>query len=394
MAMDLYNGKHYAQAADAFERIIAKKCTPTFAYYAALSNQSAHRTARARQLFEYVSKSFPSSVEGGYSRQMLATMGGAAPSGTTSGSASGASPDELPESVRAMIPANLQGMLNTPEGRRAIADAMKQNSSEISAIKDAEKSGKINGRTTIAMSTGSGVTADRGTGTSDEHPFTAADVARLGSHGIDQSRYPNCWFECSMAALADLPRGQRLIASMIKKRKDAYVVRFPQDGQEYVITLQDLADAGISDKALWASLIQCAQTRKFPGQNGAAIEAGLSTICGAKAEVLEDLHNIDDGQLSHFIGGAVTSANPIVCGSMPDGYMPRPALAVTSHAYTIIGFDPSKNMVTIRNPWGRNPNFNTGNLTKSDFEMLNDGVFKMSLKLFKLYYSDVARAFI
>jgi hypothetical protein len=103
---------------------------------------------------------------------------------------------------------------------------------------------------------------------------------------------------------------------------------------------------------------------------------------------------MDDNELSHFIGGAVTSANPIVCGTLPPGYMPSPPLAVTSHAYTIIGFDPSKNMVTIRNPWGRNPDFDPGNLTKSDFEMMNDGVFKMSLKLFKQYYYDVARAFI
>jgi len=49
--------------------------------------------------------------------------------------------------------------------------------------------------------------APRKTG-KDDHPFTAEDIAHDGAHGIDQSRYPNCWFECSMSALAQLPRGQ------------------------------------------------------------------------------------------------------------------------------------------------------------------------------------------
>ena len=39
-----------------------------------------------------------------------------------------------------------------------------------------------------------------------DHPFTAADIARDGAGAIDQSDYPNCWFEASMSSLASLPQ--------------------------------------------------------------------------------------------------------------------------------------------------------------------------------------------
>lgn len=391
------------QAADAFEKIIARQCTASYAYYAALSNHAAHRENRARQLFEYVSKTFPNSVEGGYSRRMLATIGGASPSGSSGSSSGGSSADDLPESVRALLPANMQGMLNTPEGRRAIADAMKQNSDKIDAIRQAESTGQVSGKKVIAVGLAPSSltpTLERGSGQGD-HPFTAADIAKLGAHAIDQAGHPNCWFECSMAALAELPRGQRLIASMISKRDDKYIVRFPQDGQEYKISMDDLHSEGIEDRALWASLIECAQTRKFPDNRGAEgstgdmsrLEVGLGCITGAKAEVLDNLREMSEGQLSSFIGGAISSHNPVVCGTWHN-FGAAPTLVVPTHAYTVVGFEPSRNLVTIRNPWGRNPAFQVGDTPKTEFEMLGDGQFKMSLRLFKHYFYSVARSFI
>jgi hypothetical protein len=404
-AQTLYQQKQYAAAADAFEKIIAHQSTASNCYYAALSNRAARRETRARQLFEYVAKNFPTSVEASYCKQVIGTSGTASSSNgvaTTVSESSGE--DELPESVKALIPPSMQGMMKTPEGRRAIADAMRQNSNQLSTIRQAEKQGTISPTKVAGASLGIGLEKpmpQKGTG-DKLHPFTAEDIARSGAAAIDQVLYPNCWFECSMAALAELPRGQRLIASMITSRgKDTYVVRFPGDGNEYVITMDDLNKAKIKDSALWASLIECAQTRKFPNNRGAEgasgemsrLEVGLGCMTGCKADVLEDLREMSDGQLSSFIGSAIKSQNPVVAGTWH--VFSGPYIVVPRHAYTITGFDPSKNMITIRNPWGKGSHlFGVDDADKNDFEELDNGVFKMSIKYFKHYYNSVARSFI
>jgi hypothetical protein len=232
--------------------------------------------------------------------------------------------------------------------------------------------------------------------------FTPEEIAREGAHGIDQTNYPNCWFESAMSALAQLPRGQKLMARMITYGdNDSYVVRFPGDGVEYKITEAELKESGVECKAKWASLLDYAERKKFPdniGSNGAdgdqsRLQVGLGCITGCTAEHISP-YQASNQELSSFIYGAVSSQNPITAGTVGRSSVPLPV--VTQHAYTIIGFEPARNMVILRNPHGKNgKKFKVINDPQHlHFEQLDDGVFKMNLDYFRVCFSWVCRSFI
>ena len=183
------------------------------------------------------------------------------------------------------------------------------------------------------------------------------------------------------------------MADMIRHgaKEGSYIVRFPGDGAEYAISEEKLEKSGIHDKALWATLIEYGQTLKFPDDDGGLLSDGLGCLTGQRAETISPA-SASDQELTTFIEGAVKSDNPIICGSQYTSGIPR--LVVPSHAYTIIGFEPAAGMLKIRNPHGANsqrfalPN----DEHHQKFEQLDDGVFRMHLSLFKLYFSQVARA--
>jgi hypothetical protein len=184
--------------------------------------------------------------------------------------------------------------------------------------------------------------------------------------------------------------------------KSGYIVRFPNDGVEYVITTADLEESGILDKALWASIIDCAETKKFPDNAGAngenneksRLDVGLGCITGCKAEIASPA-NCSIAELSSFIDGAVRSRNPIVAATWPESMLPID-LVIGSHAYTVVGFDPAKALVTMRNPHGQNSQrfFLEGDPHHEKFEQLDDGMFKISLPLFQKCFHQVCRSFI
>lgn len=395
-AYALYTQQKFAASADAFEAII-RSATPTakLYYYAALANRASGRNSRAKQLCDFVVSHFPSTQESAYSKSMFAT--------TASGTQ--AQDVELPDSVKNALPPEMQAMLQTPAGKAAIREAMAKQGANLAIVRQAEKQGKL--PNTVVKEARMSLTPKPvfGAKTGATRPFTAADIASIGANGIDQSRFPNCWFEASMAALAELPRGQALMASMIRYGdKGSYVVRFPGDGKEYVVSQEFLEETGIHDKALWASIIECAQVQKFPdnaGANGSdsdqsRLEVGLQCITGCKAEVIMP-STCSAQELSTFIGGAVSSKNPIVAGTFNPGTIASlPELVVPLHAYTVIGFDASKNMILIRNPHGANSRrfASTTDPNHQEFEQMADGVFKMNIPLFQKYFHSIARSFI
>lgn len=392
-AYGLYTQKNYPASADAFEAILRTAPASAKLYYlAVLANKASGRNNRAKQLTEYVVAHFPGTTECGYCKTLFPGVG-AAPE------------PELPESVKAALPPALQAMLTTPEGRAAVREAMAKDPKNFETVRKAEKQGLITQKTIKAAQIAFTPPPVFGEKTGKTRPFTAADIARDGAAGIDQSRFPNCWFEASMSALAELPRGQALMANMIRYgEKGSYIVRFPGDGNEYSVTKEFLNDSEIHDKALWASIIECAQVQKFPDNAGAEgaqadqsrLEVGLQCITGCKAEVISP-STCSVHELSEFIGGAVSSKNPIVAGTYWAGILGSlPALVVPQHAYTIIGFDAAKNMILIRNPHGANSQrfASTTDPGHLEFEQLDDGVFKMSIPLFQKYFHSIARSFI
>lgn len=394
----LFEQQNYAQAADGFENLIRTQSpNARLYYYAAVANKQSQRTARAKQLFDYIVKYFPNTAEGKYAQQILSSAG--QPAATSAATATPTS--ELPESVKNALPKEMQDLLATEEGKQAVKlSLMQQSETNLANIRKAEAHGILNKSNQIPV-----VKVPK-PAKRTEHPFTEEDVARLGAHGIDQSQNPNCWFEASMAALAELPRGQRLIASMIRygDKETDYVVRFPRDGVEYKISAHDLEESGMHDKAQWASILECAQIRKFPDNAGAQgeyndqsrLEVGLGCITGCTAEVVLP-KSCSVQELSTFIDGAVRSRNPIVAATYPDSMLGTlPDLVVGQHAFTVVGFDPAKALITIRNPHGQHAQrFSLGSDPQHrEFEQLDDGVFKISLPLFQKYFHSVARSFI
>jgi hypothetical protein len=365
-------------------------------YYAALANRGCGRNLRAKQLCEFIIANYPTTQESAYSKTLFPTASATAQ----------VKDSDLPDSLKSLLPPSMQAMMDTTEGRLALREAMaNQDPKAVEAYKLAEKQGKITNATLASARQSMVPRPAFGAKTNSGRPFTAEDIARDGAGGIDQSRFPNCWFEASMSALAELPRGQSLMASMIRYGEPgSYVVRFPGDGKEYVVSEKFMDENGIKDKALWASIIECAQVQKFPYNQGAEgadanqsrLEVGLGCITGCKAEVILP-STCSTQELSTFIGGAVSSKNPIVCGTFAAYTLSTfPSLVVPQHAYTVIGFDASRNMVTCRNPHGKNarPFSLPSDPNHQEFEQLNDGVFKISLPLFQKYFHSIARSFI
>ena len=350
VAFTLYQLKQYAASADAFEGAIRTATPePRLYYYAAIANQAAGRAARAKVLFEYIAKNWSTSAE---AKNAIAAL-----------SASGA--NESPAAAT-----------TTVATAKAAAAAP--------ATAAAEKGAKhVKGACA----------------------FSPEEIAKQGAHAIDQSRYPNCWFESSMSALAMLPRGQRLLSNMIHYGDgDKYVVRFPGDGVEYIVSKEDADQAGITNKALWASLLECAQIQKFPNNQGAEgaysdksrLDVGMGCITGAKAEEVM-LANTSPSELTSFIGGAIRSQNPIIACTQSERTIGNlPELVFGSHAYTIISIDSAKNMVTMRNPHGAGSRrfFLPGDPQHLKFEQLDDGVFRINMDLLPSYFYSVARSFI
>jgi hypothetical protein len=365
-AWTLYSQQKYTASSDAFESLI-RTSTPNarLFYCAALANMGCGRSARAKQLCQYVITNFSGTTEAAYAQKLFP---GAAPRVASA-------PEALPESLKGK---KVEELMKTEEGRKAVEEALAKKEAAAAAA-----SAKISPM--LAKSTH---------GRTGDHVFTTAEIAKDGAGGIDQMYYPNCWFESSMSALAMLPRGQRLMADMIRygDKEGHYIVRFPGDGVEYKITEEKLEKSGIHNKALWATLIECGQTLKFPEDAGAQLSEGLGCLTGQRADTIAPA-SASPQELSSFIEGAVKSQNPIICGSQYS-MSGLPRLVVASHAYAIIGFEPASGMITIRNPHGANSERFT--LTNDErhqkFEQLNDGVFKMHISLFPYYFSQVARA--
>ena len=440
-AWDLYQKNRFTESADAFEAVL-KTTSPSarIYYHAALANYRANRRARARQLCTHIVTYSSNSPESAYCLKLfpelskileakkaekakLASAATDSKKPATAKTETGAKAEKegdlneknLPPDFWASLPKDLREKLKTPAGKAALKGALKDYNKRMAAKKRTTARKVASAAAIVKIDTDDNEEKDEdskeatftidNTLTRGAFAFTAAQIAKDGANGIDQNINPNCWFEASMAALAELPRGQRLLATMIRYGgKDTYIVRFPGDGIEYKITRERMEQLGINDRSLWASIIETAQVMKFPGNAGANGESGMESrlaiglgcITGCKAEIRHPA-NCSEGELSSFIGGAVSSKNPIVCGSWPASYIAHlPYIVVPQHAYTIIGFDPASKLITIRNPHGKNSTtfFLAGDTNHQKFEMKEDGVFKIHLSLFKVYFNQVCRSFI
>lgn len=374
-AWALYTQQKYAASADAFEVLIRNSTPdPRLYYYAAMANRGSNRVPRAKQLCQYLITNFPATLEANSARTMFVDSAPAV-------AAAGASNSGLNLGGK-----SLDELMQTEEGRQMLKEALSKQKSSAAATPPA-----IPQKTPDKNSSPAKVT--HSPSVQSQNVFSAATIAELGPDGVTQfDSYPDCWFEASMVALARLPRGQALLAQMIRcpGSDGTCIVRFPNDGVDYTITPKKLEAARVHDKALWASLIHCAQLMKFRSHSG-AIEDGLSCLTGKKADKLFSSNTTEQALIS-FVGDAVKAQEPIVCLSSDEGA--EPELAESDHAYAIIDFDPGTKMITLKNPHGDNSRrFRlTTDPDHKKFEQLNNGMFKMHVSLFPRYFSQIARS--
>ncbi len=366
-AWALYTQQKYAASADAFESLI-KTSTPNarLYYYAAMANKSCNRTERAKQLNQYVATNFPGSPEAAYAQKALKET----PAATDGGM------DNLPASLKGKT---IDELMQTEEGRKALKEALNQQKTKSATASSG------------ASSTASGSDKKKPVKESGR-AIPAETIAQDGPAGVTQfTGHPNGWFEASLAALSMLPRGQELISAMIhtSSAQNTYIVRFPTDGVDYLITPQKMEAIRVHDKALWATLIHCAALMKLNRGSG-SIDEGLTLLTGKKAEKLYPA-NTTEQALIRFIGDAVKAQIPIV-GETADDFGTFPELVEDNHVYTITGFDSATNMITIRDPHGDN---SRRFRLKTDpehqkFEQLNEGVLKMHVSIFPHYFAQLA----
>jgi hypothetical protein len=372
-AWNLYTQQKYVPSADAFEALIRTSAPSSrLYYYAAAANKAAGRLARAKQLCQYISTNFSTSAEAGYVQQLF-------PSDTAKSTSS--APAGLPEHLKGK---SIDELMQSEVGRQALKDALGKGGAASPKVTSGSTSAPVPTTSSRAVSkSGSTITIPR------DAAFSPEIIAAEGADGITQFvRYPDAGFECSLAALALLPRGRELIASMIRcpSAQDIYFVRFP-NGPEFQITPAKMEQYRMKDKALWATLIHGAVRESTAGH----LEEGLSLLTGQHAEKIL-ANNTTEQAVATFISEAVKKGHPVVCLSSDDGNTPE--LVELFAGYTITGYDPATGMITMRNPHGANSRrfrLETDPEHKK-FEQLNGGSFKMHVSLFRTYFKELARS--
>lgn len=365
-AWTLYTQQKYAPSADAFEALI-RTSTPSsrLYYYAAAANKAAGRIPRAKQLCQYVTTNFSTTPEAGYVQKIFPED---APKTATAGAPPG-------------LPAHLKGksvdeLMESEEGRQALMEAVNKPTAASAAVASAATSAKSSSSSKLEIPR--------------DAAFTAEIIAIEGADGITQFvSYPDAGLECHMAAMAMLPRGREILATMIRcpSSQDVYMVRFPRGGAEYQITPAKMEKYRMKDKALWATILHGA-IRESPVHQW---EDGLALLTGHPAEKIL-ANNTTEQALATFIGDAVKKQHPVVCLSNDD--TPEPELVEDYHGFTITAYDAASGMVTLRNPHGANSRrFRLeDDKQHKKFEQLNGGFFKIHISLFPKYFKEVARS--
>jgi len=249
----------------------------------------------------------------------------------------------------------------------------------------------------------------------NEHPFTALQIANTGLNGIVQKNYGDCWFDAALAAVASTPTGQNLIASMIRQASPGsyYVSFLDQPDICWPVKLSTIQHYQLEDKVLWASLLEQACLLRFRNEHdGGQIELAMKALTGKiprQATSLSSLapygslkgeegERLSIAQMADIINGALLNHEPIAIGTkskiglrmeiMTATYkqagvdldskgrptnpnfeqdlragkynslihmsetLKIPLILWGNHAYTVVAFDPTTNMITLRNPFG------------------------------------------
>lgn len=228
-----------------------------------------------------------------------------------------------------------------------------------------------------------------------EHPFTADYIAKEGVQGIDQLRHGDCVFEASLAAVAGTPEGQQTISDSITRDGDNFVVTFPGDRDNPItVTKADLEKYGSENSATWAQIMETALVKEHPdlaqadypatlpnGEKATPAQQALYLLTGEEASKSDA---DSDEEIGRKVNEALNNGQPVVAFCADDAN----GLLVSGHEWTVTGYDPNTNEITVRNPWGDQGKYQDPQGMEG-MQQLPEGAVKMPLDTFQKYFKEV-----
>jgi hypothetical protein len=192
----------------------------------------------------------------------------------------------------------------------------------------------------------------------EHHPFVN-EITRDRHNGVMQGPIGNCWFEASLSAVADSPRGPEILSRMITLSSQAYTVKFP-NFQTITITDGQIAQANLRDPSKWASIFELAEIEVYPDNSpsrGASIgnpgvKVGLELLTGKQVTFVRP-DSMSMGELSLLLDRLHSEGQPVTMASKsPQEHRQRIQPVVPNHAYSLVDFDRNSGLITLRNPLG------------------------------------------
>jgi hypothetical protein len=240
---------------------------------------------------------------------------------------------------------------------------------------------------------GIGKIGDKSGQNDDPGQVGGAPDSPYASDGVDQGGHGDCVFEATLAANAKTGNLQNLI----KTNPDgSYTVTFPGDPTHPVnVTQSDIDQANVRDSADWAKILETAMIKQYPdfakggghpddapggtdGKPPTPAQYAMYLLTGNTAPKVD----ATDSGAGDRIQQALDNGQPVVafCKDNDHGAL------VSGHEWTVEKYDPATGQITVRNPWGSNPNSDS---SKSGVTNLGDGEVQMSLQTFQKYYGEV-----
>lgn len=243
----------------------------------------------------------------------------------------------------------------------------------------------------------------------------------ISAAAIDQGGHPDCFFESALASLANTKKGKAMIQNMVTANDDgSYTIKFPGADNPVTVSKQDIADSGTTNREPWARAMEAAFL-KYNSQtwHGNPITNGLGAFLDVRT--MNDAVRLltgNDVATTQFAFSDLGSGKPTFGGTsiqnvenqlqwamkhdavVTVGASPSfakwiggndPGVIPDQHAYSVLGYDEKTKTVTVRNPWGRNPEpLDEEGATANGITSAGDGKLTMSLDTFYKTFSGMS----
>jgi hypothetical protein len=217
-------------------------------------------------------------------------------------------------------------------------------------------------------------------------------VEAWAAGGIQQATLGDCWFQSTVASLVNRHDGPQRFSDMIRSNEDGgYTVTFPGDKEHPIKLSQDDVDKNprISDSAEWNRVMEAAVLKHDfvkaaateDGGKGAYATDAFKLLTGQDAQVQK--MDISTAELAVKLESLMKSGKPVVAEIIKNPLVPLESC----HDYSVVGYNPVSNMITLRNPFGRS--YVPPGLLENGVIVQGAGVVSLPLETFKKNALDI-----